>query len=82
MKNKRITVVQPDVFIEAEKIFDYIKLNSPKNADKFRKELLKQINEVEVYPTAYSPEKLLNQKLVLYRFAVIMKSWKLIFRHC
>jgi hypothetical protein len=80
MKNKQKVIVQPEVFIEAEKIFDYIKSNSPQNAERFRKELLKQINEVETIPTAFPSEKLLNRKQILYRFAIVMRSWKLIFK--
>lgn len=76
IKTKRKTIIQRGVFDEGEKIFNYIKSNSPQNADKFRVELLKQINDIEVYP----PEKLLNRKQILYRFAIVMRSWKLIFK--
>ena len=79
-ERKRETIVQPDVFNKAEEIFDYIKSNSPQNADKFRADLLNQINEVEAFPTAYPPERLLNRKLIQYRFTIVMKSWKLIFK--
>ena len=80
MSNKRETVIQPEVFSEAEEIYEYIKLNSLQNAEKFKIELLKQIDIVEANPTANPPEKLLNAKKTLYRFKIVMKSWKLIFK--
>ncbi len=79
MKGRK-TIIQPEVFIEAEKIYNYIKNNSPKNADKFKSELLKQINTVEISPTANPQENSLNGKRILYRFTLVMKSWKLIFK--
>ncbi len=80
MKKERETVIQPSVFTEAEAIFGYIKQNSPKNAEKFKNELINLINKVEDIPESYPPEKFLNSKKNRYRFALLMKSWKLIFK--
>jgi len=77
---KRQTIVQPQVYIEAEKIYEYIKLNSPQNSEKFKHELINQINKVEANPEAFPPEKFLNTKRIQYRFALVMASWKLIFK--
>jgi len=41
MKDKRKTIIQPETISEAEEIFEYIKTNSPQNAEKFRQEFLK-----------------------------------------
>lgn len=80
MRNRRKTIIQPEVFTEAEIIYNYIKSNSPQNAAKFRQELLNQIDIVEAHPTANPPENFLNGKRILYRFTLVMKSWKLIFK--
>lgn len=80
MKNNRKTIIQPEVFNEAEKIYKFIKSNSHQNADKFKQELSEQIDKVEAHPTANPPESFLNGKRILYRFTIIMKSWKLIFK--
>ncbi|MEA3443192.1 MAG: type II toxin-antitoxin system RelE/ParE family toxin [Bacteroidota bacterium] len=80
MKYARKTIIQPEVFFEAEKIFEYIKSNSPINADKFKKELLIQIEKTEAHPTANPPEIFLNRTRILYRYTIVMKSWKLIFK--
>ena len=77
---KRKTIIQPEVFTEAEKIYEYIKTNSPQNAEQFKKELLKKINKVETNPEGYPAESFLNAKTILYRFTLIMKSWKLVFK--
>ena len=80
MKNKRKTIIQPAVYNEAENIYEYIKSDSPQNAEKFKQELQKKIEKVEANPTAHSPENLLNNKRKLYRYTLLMKSWKLIFK--
>ncbi len=77
---KRKTIIQPEIVLEAEKIYEYIKVNSPQNAAKFRQELAKSIEKVERNPKIYSPEHELNRKRILYRFIFVMKSWKLVYK--
>ena len=80
MTNKRKTIIQPELFRNADKIYEDIKYNSPQSANKFKYELLKQIDKVEKYPEAYTPENFLNKKRIIYRYIIVMKSWKLIFK--
>ena len=80
MKNKRKTIIQPETISEAEEIYEYIKTNSPQNAEKFRQEFLKAVDKVETNPEIYPPENELNVKRILYRFILVMKSWKLIYK--
>ncbi len=80
MSDKRQIIIQPSVVLEAENIYKYIKTNSPQNAEKFKQELLKSIDNVERNPEIYAPEKELNSKRILYRFILVMKSWKLVYK--
>lgn len=77
---QRQTIIQDKVFEHVEEIYEYIKENSPQNAEKFKQEVRAKILEVEEHPTAYSPENIANSKKQLYRFALVMKSWKLVFK--
>ncbi len=80
MSDARKTIIQPKVLADTEEIYNYIKLNSPQNAQKFKSEILKQIDQVEKNPESYPGENYLNTVIILYRFALVMKSWKLIFK--
>lgn len=76
----RKTIIQPRLLEEAEEIYEYIKQDSLKNANKFREELLSQIDKIELNPNFYTPEPILSGKRNLYKFILVMKSWKLIFK--
>ena len=80
MKKKREVVIQPKVFQDAEEIYNYIKGNSIQNAESFRSELIKEIEKIEANPEAFPPEVYLNSRQIHYRFSLVMKSWKLIFK--
>ncbi len=80
MKDKRKTIIQPETISEAEEIYEYIKTDSPQNAEKFRQEFLKSVEKVENNPEIYPPENELNAKRILYRFILVMKSWKLVYK--
>ena len=77
---ERETIIQEKVFEQVEEIYSYIKKNSIQNAEKFKQELQEKINEVERHPTACPPEITANSKIILYRFAIVMKKWKLVFK--
>lgn len=77
---KRKTIIQPNVFNEAENIYFFIKENSPQNAQNFKKELTTKIDEVELNPEIYPKEPYLSTKNGTYRFALVMQSWKLLFK--
>lgn len=80
MKNKRKTIIQPETISEAEEIYEYIKTNSPQNAEKFKHEFLKSVDKVENNSEIYPPEDELNAERILYRFILVMKSWKLVYK--
>lgn len=80
MNRKRKIIIQPSTILEAEEIFNFIKPDSPQNAQKFRVEFLSSVNKVAEHPDAYPPEKDLNNKIILYRFILVMKKWKLIYK--
>jgi plasmid stabilization system protein ParE len=77
---QRKTIIQDKVFKHVEEIYEYIKENSPQNAEKFKQEVKNKIQEVESHPTAYPPENIANSKKQIYRFTLVMKSWKLVFK--
>jgi len=60
--------------------FLYIKENSTQNAQDFAKETDLSIEKIKNHPTAYPPEPFLPTKNNWYRFTLVMKSWKLIFK--
>lgn len=81
MNSNRKTIIQPQVFIDVELSYNYIKQNSPQNAEKFKKKIAKSIEKVELNPLGYPAELYLNTSdKIIYRFIVVMKSWKLIFK--
>lgn len=80
MKDRRKTIIQPETISEAEEIYEYIKTNSPQNAEKFKQEFLNSVDKVENNPELYPPENELNAKHILYRFILVMKSWKLVYK--
>ena len=77
---KQETIIQDKVYEHVDEIYSYIKTNSLQSAEKFKKELKQKIEEVEMQPTSYPPEMILNTKRRMYRFAIIMKSWKIVFK--
>ncbi len=77
---ERKTIIQNKVYEHVEEIYTHIKENSPQNAENFKHELQQKINEVEKHPTAYPPETIANSKKILYRFVIVMKRWKLVFK--
>ncbi len=77
---ERKTIIQVNVFEDVEEIHSYIIGNSPQNAEKFKQELKQKIKDVENNPKAYPPEDIANSKTTMYRFVIVMKKWKLIFK--
>ena len=63
-----------------DEIFKYLKNQSSQASIKLAKELDIKINEIKLHPKSYSIEPYLPTKRNLYRFALIMKSWKIIFK--
>lgn len=61
-------------------IVSYIRKNSIQNAQKFIDELDRLIDKIVQNPEIYPPERFLPTKQNLYRFVIVMKSWKIIFK--
>jgi plasmid stabilization system protein ParE len=61
-------------------VYNYINDDSPQNAKKFAKELDKKIDSIKEQPTAFPPEPALPTKRNWYRFAIFMKSWKIVYK--
>jgi len=61
-------------------IKDYIKQDSPQNAEKFVADLKPKMDRVIAYPETFSPEKSLLTKRRIYRFALYKKRYKIIFK--
>jgi plasmid stabilization system protein ParE len=58
----------------------YIGKDSVQNAQKFINEVDKLTDKIEQNPKAFPPEPYLPTENNLYRFAIVMKSWKIIFK--
>jgi hypothetical protein len=63
-----------------DEIFNFIEKNSSQNALKFVALVDNEISNILNYPKAYPPEPYLYTVGNLYRFAKVMKSWKIIFK--
>ncbi len=61
-------------------IKDYIKQDSPRNAEKFVADLRPKMDRIIAYPETFSPEKNLLTKRRIYRFALYKKHYKIIFK--
>jgi len=61
-------------------IRDYIAQDSLQNAAKFVADLRPKMKRIAEYPEAFSPEKNLLTKRLLYRFARYKRSYKIIFK--
>ena len=65
---------------EAKEIYDYLYRQSPQNANKFRQELKRKLIQIKRNPYAFSVEPQLPNKRKIYRRAIVMKSWKIVYR--
>ena len=76
----RETVVKRQFDAHGREIAKFINQNSVQNATKFIKELDILMSKIEQNPTAFPNEPYLPTKSNFYRFAIVMKSWKIIFK--
>jgi len=77
---KRQNIVLSEFFEHIEEIYQYIKQESPQNAESFRVEVYETMRKIKNTPEAYTPVHSLNGVRKLYRYALVMKSWKLVFK--
>ena len=79
MKDRKI-VISPDFEKQFDEFFNYIKNESPQNAEKFIQELKKNMEAIEKNPEAYPPVTNFNNITQRYRFKIFMKSFKIVFK--
>ncbi len=77
---KRQVKIKKQFDEQGREIANYILQSSKVNAEKFVNEIDKQTDKIKKSPKAYPPEPYLPTKNNLYRFALVMKSWKIIFK--
>ena len=80
MAVNRETKIKKQFDVHGREIVAHIKKNSLQNAQNFIKEVDKLTDKIEKSPKAFPPEPYLFTKNNLYRYAIIMKSWKIIFK--
>ncbi|MBN1463413.1 MAG: type II toxin-antitoxin system RelE/ParE family toxin [Paludibacteraceae bacterium] len=62
------------------KIYKYISEDSSQNATKFAQEVKEKINWIIENPTAGQIEIQIHSKHNWYRYKIVMKSWKIIYK--
>ncbi len=65
---------------QGREIANYIRQNSEQNSIKFVAEANEMLDNIKANPKGFPPEPYLPTKKNLYRFALVMKSWKIIFK--
>ena len=66
-----------DIF---EDIYNYIHENSEQNARKFAQEVKNKLQWIIENPTAGNIETQIYSKQNWYRFKIVMKSWKIVYK--
>jgi len=78
---KSRTVIFQNIFEkQGHNIVKYIRIKSPQNAEKFKKQVLLKTEAIKQNPKLFPTEKYLYTKRGLYRFSLVMKSWKIIYK--
>jgi hypothetical protein len=80
MALKRKTRIKQQFDEHGREIAKFISKDSKQNAEKFVNEVDILTDKIEKCPTAFPPEPYLPTKRNIYRFALVMKSWKIIFK--
>jgi len=78
--NNRKVKVKKQFDYQGREIATYIRQESEQNSQKFISEVDKITNKIMQNPTAFPSEHYLPSKKNLYRFAIVMKTWKIIFK--
>lgn len=80
MSDKRKVFYKKEFEEDFEKIYDYISIDSEKNARNFARDTKEKIEWIIDNPTSGTPEKQIHSKQNWYRFKTVMKSWKIIYK--
>lgn len=81
-EDKRVVIVGRNFFQMIVSIYEFIKKDSPQNAEKFRDGIQDKMEMVESHPRAF-PLILSEQKedeLIEYRYIHYMKTFKIIYK--
>ncbi|RLD57954.1 MAG: hypothetical protein DRJ05_08845 [Bacteroidetes bacterium] len=80
MVNSRIVKVKRQFDEQGREIVAYIRQKSEQNSQKFIYEVDKVTDQIKQTPKAFPQELNLPSKYNWYRFAIVMKSWKIVFK--
>ncbi len=80
MSEKRRVLIKKEFDKSFERIFRHINENSEQNAKKFVKEVEEKMKWIMKNPTAGTPEIKIYSKKKWYRFKIVMKSWKIVYK--
>ena len=80
MVKSRTIIFQEQFEKQGRNIVNYIRINSLQNSVKFKKQILLKIEAIKQNPKLFPTERYLYTKKGLYRFSIIMKSWKIIYK--
>lgn len=78
-KDRKIAV-HPEFDNSLLETYEYLKQDSPLFAERFKDDLLKQMEKIIHHPFAYPKEDLIPGQNGIYRFSVFKKNWKIIFK--
>ena len=79
---ERKVYIQEKFKVDAKRIHDYIKKESPQNAKKFKQELPKQMEKIEKHPQSFSLIDYddFDNSSQEYRYSHFMKTFKIIYK--
>ncbi len=80
MQDELQVLYKEEFELDFEEIYNYILINSDKNAQKFVSELRITIQRIIKNPEAGTLENRIDSKENNYRYKILMKSWKLIYK--
>ena len=80
MVSKRKVRIKKQFDTHGRAIANYIRKNSEQNAQKFIKQVDGITDLIKENPKIFPSEHYLPTKNNLYRFAIVMKSWKIIYK--
>lgn len=77
---KRKVFFSPNFDSQFDEIYEFIKEDSPQNAEKFTKELEENMKTIMLNPEAYPPVTNFPNKTQRYRYKLFMKSFKIVYK--
>ncbi|OQX78821.1 MAG: hypothetical protein B6D61_04680 [Bacteroidetes bacterium 4484_249] len=80
MVEKYNVKISNNFYKQSREIYNYILKESVQNANKFINKLEIQIKKIKKSPSAYPPLTNFPNKLKLYRYSYVMKSFKIIYK--